>query len=103
MEGTDYLFPMYCYRIHTDQFIGFKKMSTKYFNESVFKPIASRLGIIGKVPYSARHTYADKLKHADGDDKDKAALIGHTDFDFTRRQYQSSSLEDLKAVVDTIE
>ena len=102
VENTDLLFPMYCYRIHTDQFIGFKKMSTKYFNESVFKPIASKLGIVGKVPYSARHSYADKLKKAEGDDKDKAALIGHANLDFTRRQYMSSELEDLKAVVDTI-
>ena len=103
VEGTDYLFPMYCYRIHTDQFIGFKKMSTKYFNESVFKPIANKLGIVGKVPYSARHTYANKLKKAEGDDKDKAALIGHTNLDFTRRQYMTSELEDLKAIVDSID
>ena len=39
---------------------------------------------------------------SEGDDKDKAALIGHTNFDFTRQQYQSSPLEDLKAVTDTI-
>ena len=74
-----------------------------YYAESVFKPIAQELGIEGKVPYSAWHTYADKLKHAAGDDRDKAALIGHTDYDFTRRQYQSSPLEDLKAVIDTLE
>lgn len=102
VEGTEYLFPMYRYRIHTDQFIGFKKMSTNYFNESVFKPITDQLGIIGKVPYSARHTYANKLKKAEGDDKDKASLIGHTSLNFTRQQYMSSELEDLKAVVDTI-
>ena len=93
---------MYVYRIHTDQFIGYKKMSTKYFNEFAFKPIAKQLGIEGKSPYSARHSYANKLKKADGDDKDKAALIGHTSLDFTRQQYMSSELEDLKAVVDSI-
>jgi len=102
IEGTDYLFPMYCYRIHTKEFVGFRKMTTNYYNESVFKPITQSLGIWGKVPYSARHTYADKLKHAQGDDRDKAALIGHTDYNFTRSQYQSSPLEDLKAVTDTI-
>lgn len=78
-------------------------MSVNYLDESVFKPMANELGIVGKVPYSARHSYADKLKHAEGDDKDKAALIGHTTFDFTRQQYQSSPLEDLKAVTDTIQ
>lgn len=102
VEGTDYLFPMYCYRIHTNEFTGFRKMTTNYYNESVFKPVTQALGITGKVPYSARHTYADKLKHAQGDDRDKAALIGHTDYNFTRSQYQSSPLEDLKAVTDTI-
>ena len=102
VQGTDYLFPMYCYRIHTTEFTGFKKMSTKYFNDSAYKPIAKQLGIEGKSPYSARHSYANKLKKAEGDDKDKAALIGHTNFDFTRRQYMSSELEDLKAVVDSI-
>ena len=52
--------------------------------------------------YSARHTYSDKLKQAAGDKKDKAALIGHTDYDFTQHRYQSSSLEDLAKVVDPI-
>ena len=78
-------------------------MTVNYFGESVFKPLANELSITGKVPCSARHFYADKLKHAEGDDKDKTALIGHTAFDFTRLQYQSSPLEDLKAVTDTIE
>lgn len=102
-EGTEYLFPMYCYRIHTTQFIGYKKMSTKYFNDFAFKPIANKLGIEGRTPYSARHSYANKLKKAEGDDRDKAALIGHTNLNFTRSQYMSSDIEDLKAVVDTIE
>lgn len=102
-EGTEYLFPMYCYRIHTKELIGFKKMSTRYYNESVFKPLMQKLGITNRVPYSARHSYADMLKHATGADRDKAALIGHSDYVFTARQYQSSPLEDLKAVVDSIE
>ena len=77
-------------------------MSTKYFNESVFKPITAKPGIVSKVPYSTRHTYADKLKHAEGDIRDKAALMGHSDYGFTQLQYQSSPLEDLKAVTDSI-
>lgn len=103
IPGTEYLFPMYKYKIRTDIFVQFKKMTTNFFNEAVFTPIKEELGITGnKVPYSARHSYADKLKHATGDDKDKAALIGHTNFDFTRRQYQSSPLEDLKKVTDSL-
>lgn len=103
IPGSEYLFPMYKYKIRTDILVCFKKMSTNYFNEAVFSPMKDALGITGnKVPYSARHSYADKLKHAKGDDRDKAALIGHTNFDFTRKQYQSSPLKDLKKVTDTI-
>lgn len=102
IEGTEYMFPMYCYRIHTTEFVGYRKMSTRYFNDFVYKPIANKLRIVGKSPYSARHSYADKLKKAVGDDRDKAALIGHSNYAFTQMQYQSTQLEDLKAVVDTI-
>lgn len=104
-EGTDMLFPMLCYTRHQKeepQFKGYKQMTHNYFNNYVFKPLMARLGISGRVPYSARHTYADKLKKASGDVRDKASLIGHTDYDFTQHRYQSSPLEDLKAVVDTI-
>ncbi len=61
-----------------------------------------RLGILGKVPYGARHTYSDKLKHADGDDKTKAAIFGHTDYSYTQKKYQSTSIEDIKIVSDSI-
>lgn len=106
VDGTNLLFPMLCYSRHLKSqpvFKGYKQMSHNYFNNFVFKPLMERLGISGRVPYSARHTYADKLKNASGDAKDKASLIGHTDYDFTQHRYQSSPLKDLKAVVDTIE
>jgi len=42
-------------------------MTDEYLNKHVFKPLSERLGIApGKVPYSARHTYSDKLKAAEG-------------------------------------
>ena len=53
-------------------------------------------------PYCARHTYSDKLKYADGDDKAKAAIFGHTDYDFTRKRYQSTAIKDIKQVADSI-
>lgn len=102
IPGTDYLFPFYYFKRNNDILVEFRKMTVNYFDESVFKVIMNKLGIEGKVPYSARHSYADKLKHARGDVRDKAALIGHSDYSFTRAQYQSSPLEDLKRVVDTI-
>lgn len=104
VPGTEYLFPLYLFsRGKKPVLKKLKRMSVNYFEESVFKPIAAELGIVGKVPYSARHSYADKLKHAEGDVRDKAALIGHSDYSFTRQQYQSSPLEDLKTVTDSIE
>ncbi|MBQ9721003.1 MAG: tyrosine-type recombinase/integrase [Oscillospiraceae bacterium] len=101
VEGTDLLFPMVT-RTHTGVVTSYKQMSNDYFNVHVFKPLMKSLGIAeGKVPYSARHTYSDLLKTASGDSKAKAALIGHTDYDFTQRHYQSTTLEDLKTVVES--
>ena len=101
--GTDLLFP----QIMTNrkkEFTGYKQMSDSYFREHVFKPMMARLGIAeGKVPYGTRHTYSDKLKDAAGDDKTKAAIFGHTDYQFTQKRYQSTSLQDIKKVADTIE
>ena len=103
VEGTEYLFPFYYCRRNSGELVELRKMTVNYFDEKVFKSIAAALQIEGKVPYSARHAYADKLKKAQGDERDKAALIGHSDYSFTRRQYQSSPLEDLKVVTDSIE
>ena len=75
VPNTDLLFP----RAATNrkgEFIGYKGMSDAYFCESIFKPMMKKLGIAeGKVPYCARHSYSDKLKNADGDEKAKAALM----------------------------
>lgn len=99
LPGTDLLFPRYVYKKGKDILLGFKQMSDAYFRESVFKPMMSRLGIAeGKVPYCARHTYSDKLKNAEGSDKAKAGLMGHTTYDFTKSHYQSTDLDDLIAV-----
>lgn len=100
--GTDLLFPMYRTN-RKKEFIGYKEMTDGYFNKSVFKPMMARLGIAeGKVPYGARHTYSDKLKDAAGDDKTKAAIFGHTDYNFTKKRYQSTSIQDIQKVVESI-
>ena len=101
-EDTDFLFPMHVFD-RKGTFLGFKQMSDNYFNKYAFRPLADRLGIPkNKVPYSARHTFSDKLKKAEGNDKDKAALIGHTDYRFTQKKYQSSNIDDLKEIMDSI-
>lgn len=102
LEGTDYLFPMHvCNR--KGELKGYKVMTDNYFNKYAFRPLADRLGIpANKVPYSARHTFSDKLKNADGTDKTKAALIGHSDYKFTQKRYQSTDLDELKATMASI-
>ena len=104
VEGTDLLFPQYVYaKKKPYQFIEFKQMTDEYLRDSVFKKMAKKFGIDKKkVPYCARHTYADKLDKAAGSDKDKAALIGHTDYKFTQRKYQSTNIADLDEVVSSL-
>ena len=101
-ENTEFLFPMYMFN-RKGEFKGFKQMNDNYFNKYAFRPLANKLGIPkNKVPYSARHTFSDKLKNADGTDKVKASLIGHSDYKFTQKKYQSTNLEELKTAMDSI-
>ena len=103
VEGTDLLFPMYV-RDRKGNFKGYKQMSDNYFRESVFKPMASRLGIpAGRVPYSARHTFSNKLKKAEGDNIDKAALMGHSNYTFTQTNYQSTDFDELNTIVNSMQ
>ena len=107
IPGTDLIFPQYVFtrqkKDRDPQLIEFKEMTDNYFREMVFKPMMARLGIAeGKVPYGARHTFSNKLKAADGDERDKAALIGHSDYTFTQTKYQTTDLDELAAVMDSI-
>ena len=102
LEGTDYLFPMHKVN-RKGELVGYKVMNDNYFNKYAFRPLADRLGIPkNKVPYSARHTFSDKLKDADGTDKVKASLIGHSDYKFTQKKYQSTNMDELKIAMDSI-
>ena len=108
VPGTDLVFPQYVFGRPSKEhpvaiFTVFKKMTDNYFRENVFKPLTASLGIAeGKVPYAARHTFSNKLKNAAGDDRDKAALIGHSDYTFTQTKYQTTNEDELLAVVDSI-
>ena len=109
VPGTDLIFPQYVFskaskkNDHIPQLTAFKEMSDNYFREEVFKPMMAALGIAaGKVPYGARHTFSNKLKDAEGNDIDKAALMGHSDYTFTQTKYQSTDLDELAAVMDSI-
>lgn len=82
-----------------------------YFRDSMFYPLLADLGIQPMptaenpaviVPYSCRHTFANLLKNVDGANKDKASLIGHTNYAFTERRYQSAEMENLVNIVNLI-
>lgn len=97
--GTDLLFP----RIDRDRkgvFTGYSQMPVRYFNKSVWHPMMERLSIVGKVPYAARHTYANKMKKLVGAEVDKAGLMGHASYETTKKHYQSTNLADKKAITD---
>ena len=102
VEGTDLLFPRYDLNRKQQLSGTFSVMPTRYFNQFVWKPMMDRLGIVGKVPYSTRHTYSNKIKNISGSDKDKAQLMGHADYETTKKHYQSTSLAELKALSDQI-
>lgn len=92
-EESEYLFP----NLKTG-----KQMNHEYFRKYAFAPLMEELGITGKVPYSTRHTYSNLLKNAPGDSGDKARLMGHTDYTFTQERYQSSALDDLQKITDSL-
>lgn len=82
----------------------------EYFREKVFYPLLAHLGIqsIPKsgepaelVPYSCRHFFSNLLKDAKGADKDKAALMGHTDYETTKRIYQSEDLQAMQRITNS--
>lgn len=93
--STDFLFPR-----KTDA--GYDQMPTRYFNKFVWHPMMEKLGIVGKVPYATRHTYANKMKSVSGDEKDKAGLMGHASYETTRKHYQTTSLAEKKAITDQL-
>ena len=99
VEGTDLLFPR-TDRNRKGEFKGYSVMPERYFNKFVWQPMMEQLGISGKVPYAARHTYANKMKAVAGDEKDKAGLMGHASYETTRKHYQTTSLPEKKAITD---
>lgn len=102
IEGTEYLFPRRVMNRKGEWTGKYAVMTESYFRCNIFKPMMARLGIEGKVPYSARHTYANKIKRAVGAGRDKASLIGHSSYSTTETLYQSTDLEDRKNITDQL-
>lgn len=101
-EGTDLLFPRID-RNQSGEQTGYSQMPVRYFNKFVWKPLMAQLGIVGKVPYATRHTYANKMKRVTGDEKDKAGLMGHASYSTTREHYQTTTLAEKQAITDQME
>lgn len=87
-----------------------EQIDDEYFREKVFYPLLAHLGIqqipeTGKpaefVPYSCRHFFSNLLKDAKGADKDKAALMGHSDYETTKRAYQSEDLQAMQKITNS--
>lgn len=87
------------------------QMSAKYFRDNYFYPVLAAAGIqpmptkdkpATYVPYSCRHTFANLLKNAPGSDKDKAGLMGHEEYETTKKHYQSSELDNLKVIINSL-
>lgn len=75
---------------------------TRY--RKVFNEVLKAVGITrtGLTPYSCRHTFATMLMRvADGSDKEKIQLMGHTSAVMTAH-YQHPDLEDLRKITDAI-
>ena len=102
VEGTDLLFPKYDKSTNGKYTGTLSKMSADYFRTSVFDPLMDKLGIEHRMPYSARHTYANKIKRVYGADKDKASLMGHSKYETTVNQYQSTELDEKKNITDQL-
>lgn len=86
------------------------QMDDEFFREKVFYPLLDYLGIqktpkAGEpaelVPYSCRHFFSNLLKDAKGADKDKAALMGHSDYETTKRVYQSENLKAMQEITNS--
>ena len=87
------------------------QMTAKYFRDTYFYPVLFAAGIqplptkdhpATWTPYSCRHAFANLLKDAPGSDKDKAALMGHTEYRTTQKHYQTATLEALKNIINSL-
>jgi len=78
-----------------------REMTVKYFRLFAFDPLMQSLGIVGRVPYSCRHTFANLLKNVTGSDTDKARLMGHADASMTK-YYQSADYDSIRAITERI-
>lgn len=87
-----------------------QRMDDEYFREVYFYPLLAELRMqpipdenhpAKLVPYSCRHTFANLMKAVEGADKDKAALMGHSDAAMTR-YYQSTDLDDIRKITEAL-
>lgn len=102
VPGTDLLFPRADRRTNGELAGTYSAMPVRYFNHLVWHPMMQKLRIEGKVPYATRHTYANKIKRVEGDEKDKARLMGHAQYSTTQEHYQTTNLEERNAITSQL-
>lgn len=90
---------------------GNQRMTAAYFRDNYFYRALADMGLqplpdkdhpAALVPYSCRHTFSDLLKNIPGADVDKAALMGHADYETTKTLYQSDDLKSKRAITDLL-
>lgn len=67
-----------------------------------FNPLMEALGLVGYVPYSCRHTYADIQKRRNIDPEVQMRIMGHTDYATTVERYQTTTEEDISRICDAV-
>ncbi|MBQ7677556.1 MAG: tyrosine-type recombinase/integrase [Lachnospiraceae bacterium] len=80
-----------------------RMMDDERFRVRYFEPLMERLGIIGRVPYSSRHSFANFLKRPEQEklaDRDIIALMGHSEKAQTI-YYQTADLDELRAIINS--
>ncbi len=60
-----------------------------------FNPLMERLSLVGFVPYSCRHTYADLQKRKGVSPEVMKTVMGHAKYDTCVERYQTTTEEDI--------
>ena len=68
-----------------------------------FSPLMEELGLIGYVPYSCRHTYADIQKRRNVDPELQMRIMGHADYSTTVERYQTTTDEDIARICSAVD
>lgn len=72
------------------------------FRSRDFNPVMKKLGIEGKTPHCARHTFASLMSQADARIENLQRIIGHSKYSTTAEIYIHPNVAKLKEEIDKI-